>query len=137
MNIYNVNDQNFVNSEMFQKFLKQNPGRGSLRIRAFAANQAIPIEGLRVIISKNIDGNRVIFFEGYTNESGVIEKIKLPTPKLDVNNLSVPNKATYNISTTYIPNNLNNNYNVDMYEDVCVVQDINIVPRTNFEMRDL
>ncbi len=126
MNTFNIYDQNFINSEIYQKFLENNPSNGYLRIRAFAANQAIPISGLNITISKIIDNNNVIFFEGATNASGIIERITLPTPKLDLNNLDAPNSITYDINTTY--NQENKIYKVNMYENVYVVQDINIVP---------
>lgn len=129
MNTFNIYDQNFVNSEVYQNFLKDNPSNGYLRIRAFAANQAIPISGMNITISKIIDNNNVIFFEGATNTSGLIERITLPTPKLDPNNLDAPTSTTYDITATY--NQDNKVYKVNMYENVYVVQDINIVPNFN------
>lgn len=129
MNTFNIYDQNFVNSEVYQNFLKDNPSNGYLRIRAFAANQAIPISGMNITISKIIDNNNVIFFEGATNTSGLIERITLPTPKLDPNNLDAPNSTDYTITARY--NNDNKIYKVNMYENVYVVQDINIVPNFN------
>lgn len=132
MNTFYISDQNFTNSETYQNFLKDNPSAGYLRIRAFAANQAIPISGLNITISKMIGGNNVIFFEGATNSSGLIERITLPTPKIDPNNLDAPNSITYDINTIY--NNDNKIYKVNMYENVYVIQDINIVPNINTMM---
>ena len=63
MNTFNIYDQNFINSEVYQQFLKDNPSNGYLRIRAFAANQAIPISGMNITISKIIDNNNVIFLK--------------------------------------------------------------------------
>ena len=131
MNTFNINDQSFVNSKIYQDFLKENPGSGYLKIRAFAANQAIPISGLNIIISKNIDNNNVIFFEGATNSSGIIERITLPTPELDPNNLDKPNGTTYDITATYKSDNISRIYKVNMYENVYVVQDINVNPIMN------
>lgn len=128
MNTYNINDVNFINSEAYQNFIKNNPGYGNLRIRAYAASQAIPISGLKIVVSTTIGNDNVIFFEGYTNESGIIEKIPLPAPRLQTSNLDAPNTTTYYITATYIPDNLNIFYKVNMYENVCVVQNINIVP---------
>jgi hypothetical protein len=128
LNTYNVNDQNFINSEIYQKFLSENTSRGYLNIRAYAANQAIPISGLRVVVSTIIDNNKVIFFEGSTNSSGIIGGISLPAPKLDPNNLDAPNKTTYEIQATYTPDNITQIYKVNMYENVSVIQNINIVP---------
>ena len=129
MNTFSVYDQNFTNGEVYQKFLKDNPGNGYLRIRAFAANQAIPISNLDITISKMINNNNIIFFEGATNSSGIIEKITLPTPRLDPNNLDAPSSTIYDITATY--NNENKTYKVNMYENVYVIQDINIVPNMN------
>ena len=137
MNTYSINDQNFINSESYQKFLRDNTSRGYLNIRAYAASQAIPISGLRVVISTNIDNNKVIFFEGSTNSSGVIGGIALPTPKLDPNNLDAPNKTTYEVEATYAQDNLTKIYSVNMYENVSVIQNINIVPDTNLGLGGL
>ena len=128
MNTFNINDQNFINSEIYKNYIKDNPTNGYLKIRAFAANQAIPISNLNVKVSKNIDNNNVIFFEGTTNSSGIIEKITLPTPQLDPNNLDKPNSATYDIIATYKNDNTNIIYKVNMYENVYVLQEININP---------
>ena len=133
MNIYNVNDENFVSSNVYQDFLEKNPALGNLKIRAYAASQAIPIKGLQVVVSYDLDdNNKIIFFEGVTDESGAIEKISLPAPKLDLNNLDVPNTTTYDIIFTYNPDNVKGIYKVNMYEDICVIQNINIVPEIRF-----
>ena len=134
MNTYNINDENFINSESYQKFLIDNPEVGYLNIRAYAANQAIPISNLKIVVSTSIDNNRVIFFEGSTNQSGIIDGITLPAPRLDLSNLSTPNKTTYEIEATYTPDNLIKRYFVNMYENVSVIQNINIIPNMNFEM---
>jgi len=67
----------------------------------------------------------------------MIDKITLPTPKPNPNNLIIPNTITYNISSTYLPDNSTQVYKVDMYSGVCVIQNILIIPeiglrRNNF-----
>ena len=131
MKTFNINDQEFVNSPAYQNFMRDNPSQGHLKIRAYAASQALPISGLKIVVSKVIDNNNVIFFEGTTNESGIIEKIALPAPKLDPNNLDAPSSTTYEITATYKPDNVSNVYRVKMYENICVLQTINIVPDMN------
>lgn len=131
MNTYNFNDENFKNTATYKNFVGANPSQGFLKIRAYAASQAIPISGLKVVVSKNIDNNNVIFFEGTTNESGVIERITLPAPRLDPNNLDAPNSTTYEITATYAPDNVSTIYRVNMYENIYVIQTINIVPDLN------
>ena len=128
MNTYYINDDNFVTSDLYQNYLKENPTFGMLKVRAYAANQAIPIKGMNIIIYKIIDNNKIIFFEGTTNESGIIEKIQLPTPYLNNDDMTIPNKATYILDANYLTENFNFKYNINMYENVCVVQNINIIP---------
>ena len=128
MNTYNINDKEFQKTETYKKYIEENPTFGNLRIRSYAAGGAIPISNLKIIVRKIIDNNNIIFFEGITDNSGLIERIKLPTPKQNPNNLDVPNETTYDIIATYEKENLNLNYQVKMYEGVCVIQNINIVP---------
>ena len=131
MNTYNYNDEEFKKSKIYQDFIKDNPSKGYLKIRAYAANQAIPINDLKIIVSKNVSSNRIIFFEGITNSSGIIERITLPTPKLDPNNLDAPIPTTYDIEAISKNDNIINKYKVNMYEDIYVVQNINIIPTLN------
>ena len=81
MNIYNINDENFKNTEAYRSFMNDNPVNGYLKIRAYGASGAIPISNLKIVVSKIINNTKIIFFEGTTNESGIIDKITLPTPK--------------------------------------------------------
>ena len=137
MKTYNVNDENFLNSELYKNFINTHPSKGNLRIRAYAANGAVPISGLKVVVSTNIENNKVIFFEGVTDDSGLIDRISLPAYKLDLNNLDIPDKTVYEINATYSPNNLKLLFSVNIYENVCVVQNINIVPDTKIIEGDL
>ena len=136
MNTYYISDQDFINSKSYQDFLRNNPSRGYLNIRAYAANQAIPISDLKIVVSTIIDDNNVIFFEGSTNSSGIIGSIALPAPRLDPNNLDAPSATTYIITATYTPDNMVSEYKVNMYENVSVVQNINVVPKMNLRFGD-
>ena len=129
MNNYNINNTNFINSSLYQKYIKENPKVGFLKIRAYAASEAVPISGLNIIVSKEIEGNKVIFFEGVTDNSGVIERIILPTKSLKNDDLVIPNGTEYTIDTLYKPDNIRNAYKVNIYENIFVVQTIRIVPK--------
>ena len=130
MNTYNVNDDNFIKSDVYKDFIKENPSHGNLRVRAYTASGALPVSGLKVVVSTEFENSDIIFYEGVTNESGLIEKISLPAPKLIPDNLDVPNKTIYDVLAIYEKENLNKVYKVNMYEDVCVVQNINVAPDT-------
>lgn len=131
MNIYNINDENFKNTEAYRSFMNDNPANGYLKIRAYSASEAIPVRGLKITVSTEYEGNTIIFFDGVTDTSGVIEKIILPAPKLNSDNMNVPSRITYDINATYEPNLVDLKYQVNIYEDVFVIQNINIVPGSN------
>jgi len=131
MNTYNFDDPIFRESQLYQNFIDENPSNGYLRIRAYAASQAIPISGLRIIVSKTVDDNKIIFFNGVTNNSGVIERITLPTPRIGDDNQMIPKNITYDIEAIYEPDNIQRVYYVNMYENVYAVQNINVVPSIN------
>lgn len=133
MNTYNIDDKDFVNSDLYRSFISENPGLGFLKIRAYAASQAIPISGMSVVVSKDIGGNKVIFFEGVTNESGVIERIQLPVPRT-LDNMMAPIITTYDISTTY--DGESRIYKVNVYDDIYVVQNINVTPNISYGVSD-
>lgn len=126
MNNVNITDSNFISTIVYKKFMIENTGRGILNIRASFANQALPITNLKVVVSKEIENYNVIFYEGVTNISGLIEKISLPTPPKENDDLIAPKNTTYKIITLY--NNREYTYVVNMYDEIYVVQNINIVP---------
>ena len=128
MNTYNINDASFINTDAYKTFMNNNPSRGNLRIRAYAASGAIPISNLKITVRTKINNDNVIFFEGTTNESGVIDKISLPAPKLNPDNLDTPATTTYEVVATYTPNDSTGVYKVNIYENVYVIQTISIVP---------
>ena len=129
MNTYNL--ENVKNLEFYKAFLKQNSGHGTLKIRAYAASEAMPIKNLYVEVSKVIDDKKIIFYEGYTNDSGTIDNIFLPTPKLSFDSDTKPDSTNYIISTKY-SNKDYKNYIVTIYENVLVIQNINIVPGDSY-----
>lgn len=120
-----MNIEEFKNSNEYMDFIRKNPGIGNLKIRAYTASEALPVSGLNIIVSSIIAGNRIIFYSGKTDTSGMIPNIKLPAPSL-TSNLEIPNTLTYDIEA-FIGNN-RSNFSVNMYDGVCVVQNINFVP---------
>ena len=116
--IYNENE--------FQDFKKENQGTGILNIRAYAANSAIPMSGVNIIVSKVINNQNVIFFQGQTNDSGIISNIVLPTPLIIENNMVIPMSLDYDLKAVY--ENMELYYKIKMYSNITVLQNINIVP---------
>lgn len=130
MKTYYVNDENFKQSEEYNEFLEQNPGIGYLRIRAYTASEAIPMNGLNVEVSKEIFGSKVIFFEGITDASGVTERIALPASKTQSDNLVAPVPTIYDVKVSSQMQNINSVYSIKIYDGICVAQNINITPNS-------
>ena len=131
MNTYNFNDESFKNTDLYKQYINDNPNKGYLKIRAYSASQALPVSNLKIVVSKTIDNNTIIFYEGNTNSSGIVEKIVLPAPKGNTSDLTVPNSTTYDIKATYEPDNTTSIYKINIYDNIYVVQTINIVPTMN------
>lgn len=129
MSNVSINDEEFINSNAYMEFMNNNKGMGYLRIRAYAANQAVPITGLKILVNKKINGYNVNFFEGYTNESGVIDNISLPAPIQDSNDLVIPKSTEYEVMATN--DNANLTFIVNVYDKLYVIQNIGIVPKMN------
>ena len=65
-----------------EDFLKENPSHGVLRVQAFRGNQAIPVKGVDVTVSRRLrDGTNYVFYTGTTDESGLVDAIALPAPE--------------------------------------------------------
>ena len=85
---------------------------------------------MKIIIKTSFEGKEIIFFEGQTDKSGLIDRIKLPTPKVVLDNLIIPQEIIYEIEAHYPKDNIDKTYKISMYEGICVVQNINVQPRT-------
>ena len=122
-----MNIDEFMKTKSYEDFKINNPGIGKLKIRAYAASEALPVSGLRVVVSSTINDIKVIFFEGKTDASGMISTISLPAPKININNLEVPITTKYEIDA-YFEGLDKKIYYVNMYDGICVVQNINYTP---------
>ena len=126
MNTVNFNDPNFITTSTYKDFVSENTSNGYLNIRAYAASSAIPIKDLNIVVSKKLSNNKVVFYSGVTDESGVIEKISLPTPIISTDDEEIPSSQSYDIEATYENQKLT--YKVVMYSNISVIQNINVVP---------
>ena len=124
MNTYNINDSEFLNSSAYRDFIEKNPGIGHLSVRAYAASGAIPIENLKLVASTIFNGNKIIVFEGFTDESGLIENISMPAPIYDENNLVSPEKIVYNLEASYNPFDFLKKYSINVFDGITVEQNI-------------
>lgn len=113
-------------AQKYPDFAKENTGVGLLKIQVFTANQAFPLEGVNIVISKVIDGDKVIFFTGVTDSSGIIDNINLPTKASKADVLSPEDiiYTNYDVSAEYSKNNAVQDYTVAVFDDIKVIQPI-------------
>ena len=130
MNYIYITDEDFINTVDYKEFMRINSGSGNLKIRAYAASEALPVSGIRVIVSTIINSNKVIFFEGVTDASGMIEDITLPAPKYDISSLEIPNSVDYEIDAISEDGIDQIIYHINMYDGICAIQNINYTPNS-------
>ena len=114
-----MNIEEFKKSSEYFDFIRENPGIGRLKIRAYAASEALPVSGLNIIVSSIVFSKKIIFYNGVTDASGIIPTIELPCPSL-IDNLEIPNTIKYDIEVVG-----GNTFSINMYDGICVVQNIN------------
>lgn len=110
----------------FKSFIDENPGEGILKVQAFVANQAFPLENIKVKVYKNIGNDKVIFFEGVTDSSGIIDDIKLPAklPKEDIEEVSDILYTDYEIEAINPESKEIKDYKVAVFSDLKIIQPI-------------
>lgn len=131
----NFDSEEFKNSEAYKKFIDENSTEGMLKIQAYTANQAYPLEGVEIEISKNIDGKKIVFFTGTTDTSGIIDNIMLPTVKSkeDINSKEDILYTEYHITASYPRNHVKKEYDVSMFDNIKIIQPIRIPITTLIE----
>ena len=128
MNTILFTDESFKQTDSYKNFMTNNPDSSYLKIQASRANSAMPVEGVEIVISHIIDEYKVIFFDGETNESGIIENISLPVPKKDNNDMNIPLSTTYNIEAIYTKEKVDVLYKAKMFSGIDAIQNIDINP---------
>ena len=121
---------------IYNEFLKDNPGRGTLKIRVTSASEALPVSGVNVVVSKEIGNDTYIFYEGQTDSSGMINNIKLPTPVRITSNLEVPNFTSYKVRVLYSKDKFDKTYEISLCCGSGLIQYVNITPNVSVEEAD-
>ncbi len=128
MNEKYVMESSVQNDPSYQKFVRENPSVGFLKIRASSAYAAVPVSGIRVKVLKKIGEMNVIFFEGETDESGMINDIRLPSPKGVLSDEDVPSHTEYELKVNGSVQNIEREFFVSIFPGITVIQYINITP---------
>ena len=128
-----ISFEEFKRLNEYQQFILDNPDVGYLKVQAFTAYGAIPIENVKVIVSKDIGNYRVIFFEGNTDSSGIISDIMLPAPETITDPNATPAYTIYNMTAIHSEYEAIKNYSIGMFGDVRVLQYVKMMPQISLE----
>lgn len=131
MNI--ISYEEFKNTDLFEDFIKENSDVGSLKVQVFTAYGAIPIKDTNIVVYKDIEEYRVIFFQGVTDISGIISDIKLPAPRMVASNEETPIYTIYNMTAINSLYESLKSYTIGMLGGVNVIQYVKMMPNVNLE----
>jgi hypothetical protein len=123
---YYYDSEEFKNTGTYKNFNNIHSGTGILKIEAYTASGAYPLSNVSIRISKELGNDTIIFFEGETNDSGIIDNIILPTRKMneEVMDASDILYTTYDLNAKYSKYNLDKKYDVSIFDNVKVIQPI-------------
>lgn len=127
--------EEFKKTESYQRFIEENPAIGRLKVEVFTAYKAVPIPDTEILVTKDIDGKRVLFFRGRTDSSGMISNIELPSPKEDKNFKPGDNAqyTMYDVTAIHEGFERIKKYDVAIFGDTGVIQYIKMIPDINME----
>ena len=123
---YYFDSDSFKDTAMYKNFMNINSANGILKVEAYTASHAYPLQDVSITISKSFGEDKVIFFEGKTNTSGIIDNIILPTSKFknDILDASDISFTTYDLVAKYDKYNLEKKYDVSIFDNIKVIQPI-------------
>lgn len=123
---YDYDSEEFKNSSIYKSFINNNSGKGVLKIEASTASEAYPLKGVEIIISKVLGNNKIIFYRGSTNDSGIIDGIILPTKEInrEINDVSDIVFTTYDLLASYPEYDLSKKYDVTIFDNIKVIQPV-------------
>ena len=112
---------------------------GKIRIRAYTAGGALPIEGATVRIMGAEENNRLVSYSLITDRDGLTESVSLPAPDVNFSLSPSPNEkpyALYDIEITapgYYSKKING---LSVFSGIESVQLINMIPEGSRPIED-
>lgn len=130
-----INYEDFKKTDDYQKFIERNPDNGSLKVEVFTAYGAVPIPDTEIIITQDIGDNRVTFFRGTTDSSGIIDNIILPSPPANYapTPYSLPEYSIYNLTAIHEGYESIKRYNIGVFGGIKIIQYVKMTPEVNLE----
>lgn len=125
----------FKNLPEYQDFINENPSVGTVKVQVFTAYGAIPVPDTAILITKVIGNYNVVFFQGDTDSSGIIDNIELPAPAaVPISNPDVvPGYTLYDMTAIHEGYETLKRYSIAMFGDVKIIQYVKMTPVVDLE----
>lgn len=129
-----LTDIPYVNTPLPQEYLDQFSETGYIRVKLASSNQAMPVKGASIIISKAFDSQNHILHRETSDQSGLTPNLPLPAPSTASS--TTPNGdgtarfASYDMLVTrdgYVPVIYRS---IPVFSGVVTVQPVQMVPQT-------
>ncbi len=134
MNNELISYEEFKKTDSYQNFIRENPSTGTLKVQAFTAYKAVPIPNAEIVIFKNIDNYKVVFFRGLTNSSGIIDDIVLPAPVNALEtSMEAPKYTLYDLTAIAVEYEAIKQYEIAILGNLKVIQYIRMTPEVELE----
>lgn len=128
-----ISFEEFMRTPEYQDFKRDNPDIGTLKVQAFTAYNALPIAGTDIMLSKDIEEYRVVFFRGQTDSSGIIDNIQLPAPKSSIGSIDAPLYTVYDLTAIHVGYESIKQYSIGMFGGIKVIQYVKMTPEIVLE----
>lgn len=128
-----ISYEEFKNTDLYEDFIRENPDNGNLKVQAFTAYGAIPVANTTIIVTKDIEEYRVVFFRGLTDSSGIISNISLPAPAASTSSELAPIYTIYEMTAVNEGYETLKTYSIGMFGGINVIQYVKMLPNINIE----
>ena len=124
--------------QRFDEFKGECNKRGILRVETYSSNGLYPVGNSRVIVYKEIDGEKYYIYDLHTDSSGILDNLQLPAPdkslsEIEQGSCGLSPYATYDIFVShpgFISTYLEN---VPIFDSTVSIQSVEMLPTVSGE----
>lgn len=112
---------------------------GTLRVRAYTAGGALPVEGAVVRVTGALENNRLVAFSSITDRDGLTELFTLPSPSVDYSLAPNPEELPYSVydleisANGYYTKRING---LTVFSGINSIQLVNMIPGSGKMIED-
>ena len=113
--------------------MRKDQAYGNITVKAFVADEAVPIKGVNLLIKGADAENSNVIFTSFTDENGLSEPIILPTLTKEMSLSPQIKKSyySYNLTATREGYLNKNYYGIPIFSGVNTYLPINMIPEDN------